>query len=193
MLMVERCLSRTEGMRKLIVDLLDLTRIESGRKKRELDEVDVTVVARAAVETAKPAADARGIAIELHAADALTMTADAGELEIILNNLVSNAVKYNRDRGRVDVTVEDAGEEVRIPVADTADGMGEEDVAGLFGEFVRIRNDRTKNVTGSGLGLSIVRRLASLYGGRTTVTSQPGIGSTFVVSLRRNAGRDDVA
>jgi signal transduction histidine kinase len=112
--------------------------------------------------------------------------ADRSELEIILNNLVSNAVKYNRDGGRVDVTLEPAvdGYGWRIRVADTGIGMKPEDAARLFQEFVRIKNDQTRNIAGTGLGLSIVRKLAQLYGGEATVESTHGVGSTFTVTLR---------
>lgn len=185
--MIERCVIRTAHMRKLIADLLDLTRIESGQKKRELAETDVVAVARLAIETAAPAAEERNIAIALHAPESLVMTADRGELEIILNNLISNAVKYNRDAGRVDVTLEADAESVTLKVADTGIGMAAEETARLFGEFVRIRNEKTRNILGSGLGLSIVQKLANLYAGQVAVESRPDVGSTFTVTLRRNA------
>jgi len=185
---IERTLARTEGMRKLILDLLDLTRIESGQKKRELGPVDVAEVARTALEGVQAAADERGIALALHAPEPVTLTADRGEIEIILNNLVSNAVKYNRDAGRVDVTLGKSDDIVTIRVADTGIGLTPEEAGRLFQEFVRIRNDQTRRIDGSGLGLSIVRKLAQLYGGDATVESAPGVGSTFAVSLRDGAG-----
>ena len=80
---------------------------------------------------------------------------------MILNNLLSNAVKYNRDSGKVDVTLQREESQVRITVADTGIGLTEEEGAQLFGEFVRIRNEKTANILGSGLGLSIVQKLCS--------------------------------
>ncbi len=112
--------------------------------------------------------------------------ADRSELEIILNNLVSNAVKYNRDGGRVDVTLERPGDDRpgwRIRVADTGIGLAPEDAARLFEEFVRVKNEDTRGIAGTGLGLSIVKRLAQLYGGDATVVSERGVGSTFEVRL----------
>ncbi len=102
---VDRALVRTEGMRKLIVDLLNMTRIESGQKRRELGPADLRDAAAAAIETVSRAAAARGIDVRLHAPERAPLVADRGELDIILNNLVTNAVKYNRDHGRVDVTI----------------------------------------------------------------------------------------
>jgi signal transduction histidine kinase len=180
---IQRTLARTEGMRKLITDLLDLTRIESGRKKRELARVDVRDVARTAIEGVLPAAGERGITVTLHAAEPVELTADRGELEIICNNLLTNAVKYNRDQGQVDAHVERAGAEVRLRVVDTGIGLTAEDAGRLFNEFVRIKNDQTRRIEGSGLGLSIVKKLAQLYGGDATVASTPGVGSTFTVVL----------
>ncbi len=182
---VDRALVRTEGMRKLIGDLLNMTRIESGQKRRELVATDLREAATAAFETASAAAAARGIRLALQAPDRVPIVADRGELDIILNNLVSNAVKYNRDGGRVDVTLEPgAGGGWAIRVADTGIGLTNEDAQRLFQDFVRIKNEHTRSIAGTGLGLSIVKKLAQLYGGTATVQSEPGVGSTFTVTLQ---------
>jgi hypothetical protein len=149
-------------MRKLIIDLLDMTRIESGEKQRELSEVDMVAVARRVVENNLPEATRRGIVIELHNDKPLPMTADYGELEIILNNLVSNAVKYNRTNGRVDIRMVTEEDRLVLTVTDTGIGMTPEESERLFNDFVRIKNDKTRNILGSGLGLSIVKKLAQL-------------------------------
>jgi signal transduction histidine kinase len=85
----------------------------------------------------------------------------------------------------VTVVVRDHGDRAVISVSDTGIGMTQEECDKLFGEFVRIRNQKTKNILGSGLGLSILRRLAGLYGGEVSVESQPDVGSTFTVSLAK--------
>jgi signal transduction histidine kinase len=190
--MIERSLIRTAGMRKLIVDLLDLTRIESGLKTRELTDVDVREVAKSAMEAVSVEAGQRGIALELHADAPVILRSDRGEIEIILNNLITNAVKYNRDNGRVDVTITRDSDGVEITVADTGIGLSAEECAKLFQDFVRIKNEKTRNILGSGLGLSIVRKLANLYGGDATVESKPGVGSTFRVKLCREAETKEV-
>jgi signal transduction histidine kinase len=182
--MIDRSKLRIEGMRKLIYDLLDMTRIESGQKNRELVPLDIGEVVQAAVETQLPVADQRGITIAVHADRPVSMTADRGELEMILNNLLSNAVKYNRDDGRVDVTISRRDDQVRLAVSDTGIGMTGEEAGKLFGEFVRIRNSKTADILGSGLGLSIVKKLAQLYDGQATVESQPGEGTTLTVVLQ---------
>ncbi len=184
---IGRALVRAGGMRRLIAELLDLTRIESGQKRRDFVDVDLREVAQASLDTAAPAASERGIALALHAPDSVKVVADRGEMEILFNNLVSNAVKYNRDRGRVDVTIEPAGGGVRVEVADTGIGLSVEDASKLFHEFVRIRNDRTRTIPGTGLGLSIVKKLAQLYNGDVTVQSEPNVGSRFTVTLKTQA------
>ncbi len=185
---IGRCGVRVDHMRKLIVDLLDMTRIESGQKARDLGTVDVREVARTSIETILPTAQPRNIAINLHADAPANMTADRGEIEMILNNLISNAVKYNRDNGRVDVRITKSNLIVTIAVADTGIGMSKEEAAKLFGEFVRIKNAKTRSILGSGLGLSIVKRLAMLYDGSAVVESEPDAGSTFTVILKDQPG-----
>jgi signal transduction histidine kinase len=180
---VERALVRAGGMRRLIAELLDLTRIESGQKRRNLTTVDVRDVAQSALDTAAPAARDKRVTLALHAPERLVVMADRGELDILFNNLVSNAVKYNRDGGRVDVEVAEGAGGLVLNVADTGIGLTADESARLFQEFVRIKNDRTRGIPGTGLGLSIVRKLAQLYGGDVTVDSRPDEGSTFRVAL----------
>jgi signal transduction histidine kinase len=182
--MIDRSLIRLDGMRKLIFDLLDLTRIESGQKQRHFTTVDVRALAQNTVELFAAEADPRGIAMEVEPGAPVEMTADPSELEIVLNNLVSNAVKYNRDGGSVRVAVGRTADEVTISVSDTGIGLTPEEAAKLFNEFVRIKNEETIKVIGSGLGLSTVRKLAQLYGGDAAVKSTKGEGSVFTVTLR---------
>lgn len=183
--MIERCLTRMEYMRKMIFDLLDLTRIESGQKKRELSKIDLLEPLRASIENARPSANERNIDLFLHNDhDEIAFWADEGEIQIIMNNLVSNAVKYNRDNGKVDVTVTTDNDQVQIAVSDTGIGISEEDREKLFEDFSRIKNKKTKNILGSGLGLSIVKKLVDLYHGTVDVESIPDEGSTFSITLR---------
>lgn len=184
-LMLDRCVTRVQFMRKMVVDLLDMARIETGRRKRELAEVDVREVAEAAIETALPDAREAEITFKLETDGPLVMYADRSELEIIFNNLISNAVKYNRRGGRVTVSLRGDEEDLTIAVSDTGIGLTKEEASRLFTDFVRIRNEKTHGILGSGLGLSIVKKLAALYGGSASVQSVPDQGSTFTVTLKR--------
>ncbi len=107
--MVERSIVRVDGMKKLIGDLLDLTRIESGQRERVIKRVDMAQLAKASMELFAVDADRRGIAMRLEADDDVELLADPGEVEIVLNNLISNAVKYNRDGGTVTVKLSRRG------------------------------------------------------------------------------------
>ena len=181
--MIHRSRSRIDGMRKLIADLLDMTRIESGQKSRHLERVDLAALAREVLESFRPRAAQRGISLELHAPTPLNMTADRGELEMLLGNLVSNAVKYNRPDGRVHVTLGRGDDCVTLAVRDTGIGLAPEETKRLFHDFARIRKPETQAITGSGLGLSIVKKLVGLYGGEVGIVSEPGAGSTFTATL----------
>ena len=182
--MVERSIVRVDGMKKLIGDLLDLTRIESGQRERIIKRLDI---ARAgarvdgALRRSTPSAAASPWSSTPD--EGIELLADAGEAEIVLNNLVSNAVKYNRDGGKVTITIRRKGDTVRIAVTDTGIGLSPEEAGKLFNEFTRIKNEHTVKILGSGLGLSTVRKIANMYDGEATVKSEPGVGSTFTVTL----------
>jgi len=185
--MLDRCLTRIQGMRKMIIDLLDLTRIESGERKRDVSEVDVREIVHIAIDTATPEAQERSISISFPENGPVLMQADRSELEIVFNNLITNAVKYNRDGGRVDVELHADGGQVSIVVTDTGIGMSTEEAARLFSDFVRIKNEKTRNILGSGLGLSTVKKIALLYGGEVSVESETDKGSRFTVTLNQDA------
>jgi signal transduction histidine kinase len=182
-MMLSRSQIRLEGMRKLIFDLLDLTRIESGDKKRSFEKIDIADVARSAIEVVNMEAASRNIRINMEVRSPVTMLADKNEIEIVLNNLVTNAVKYNRNGGKVDVVLSAEGEKKVIKVSDTGIGIAPEDAARLFHEFVRIKNEKTINILGSGLGLSTVKKISKMYGGDVRLDTQPDVGSTFTVEL----------
>ena len=181
--MIDRSLDRIKGMRSLILDLLDLTRVESGKAKRNIVEVDLTASARTAMDTMRPYAIQRDVKLNLHHNGAVALQADAEEVEIIFNNLISNAIKYNRDGGNVDVGIEQHEGCMNISVVDTGIGMTAAEIEKIFDDFVRIKNDKTKNITGSGLGLAIVKKLVDNYAGTIEVSSIPDQGSTFNVRL----------
>ena len=128
----------------------------------------------------------KNVRINFDATGDIYLTADSEEIEIIMNNLISNAVKYNRDGGQVHIQVKKTDGKIQITVEDTGIGMTEEETATLFKEFVRIKNAKTRNITGSGLGLSILKKMVSLYDGEILVESKPDIGTKFTVVLPLN-------
>ncbi len=181
--MIDRSLERLKGMRTLIIDLLDLTKLESGPKTRNIKPVDITEMFRIARDTIEPIANQRKIKVNPIQEEGIYFNGDRGEIEIIFNNLLSNAVKYNRVEGEITVGVKKENGCLLITVEDTGIGMTEDEISKLFQEFVRIRNMKTRDITGSGLGLSIVKKLVDMYDGEIKVESNPDVGSKFTITL----------
>lgn len=182
--MVERSVIRIGGMRKLVTDLLDLTRLESGKKKRSIEPVDLVKTAGLAMEAVAPLAAKKGVTLELKAPPELIVSADAGEMDMIVSNLLTNAVKYNKDGGKAVLQLErQAPGAALLRCSDTGIGMTEEELGKLFGEFVRMKNEHTRSIDGSGLGLSILKKVVKLYGGEVKVSSKYGEGTCFELTL----------
>ncbi|MBN2722927.1 MAG: response regulator [Deltaproteobacteria bacterium] len=183
--LVEKSVIRIDGMRKMIGDLLDLTRIESGQKKRMIENIDIIEIAKNSIELNCLSAEKSNINIELFSPDSLFMSADSGEIQIIFNNLISNAVKYNIKNGNVFIRISEDNNLVNIEVEDTGIGLTSDELSKLFNEFSRIKNEKTRNIQGSGLGLSIVKKISGLYGGDVDCSSTSGKGSIFYVTLNK--------
>ncbi len=181
--MIDRSIERINGMRTLIFDLLDLTKLESGKKNREISKLDVVEIAKIAMATMEPAAIQKHITMHLSGDKECMIKSDKEEVEIILNNLISNAVKYNKDNGEVFISITANEGLSKITVEDTGIGMSADDQTKLFQDFVRIKNAKTKNVTGSGLGLSIAKKMVELNSGTITLESTPDVGTKFTVKL----------
>jgi two-component system sensor histidine kinase/response regulator len=181
---VTRSIARIQGMRQLIFDLLDVTRLEAGMKARDFSTVQLAELARECMDALRPQAEAKHVTMEIAAAPNLAVVAVRAEIEIVLNNLLTNAIKYNREGGSVRVSLGRHEDVFEISVHDTGFGLSREDAAKLFNDFVRIKNAKTRGIEGSGLGLATVKRIASLYHGDATVSSEPEQGSTFTVTLK---------
>jgi len=184
---IDRSLQRIQGMRNLIMDLLDFTKIRLEKKEGRIIKVNLAEVASGAIFAVRPYAIQREVSINLDIKSETIIMADPADMEIIFNNLISNAVKYNKVGGRVDITIDTTGSEAVIIVADTGIGIKKSDTENLFTEFVRIKNEKTKDISGSGLGLSIVRKVVELYFGTIQVDSTPDIGTVFTVRIPKKS------
>ncbi len=180
---IERSLQRIQGMRNLIMDLLDVTKIQLVRKDEKAEIVNLENIASSAIVTVRPLAIQMDVTVKLTVKSEAIITADPTDMEIIFNNLVSNSVKYNRRGGRSEIILDSTENDVIAIFIDTGIGISKTDQENLFSEFVRIKNERTRNITGSGLGLSIVKKVVDLYNGSITVSSIPDEGTTFTVRL----------
>jgi PAS domain S-box-containing protein len=179
-----RCLDRTGALVELVGDLLELTRAQAGGRERQAEAVDLGALAAELCAFHAELARARGISLASQAqADLPPVLADRRDLERVVTNLLSNAIKYNREGGRVDVRVDRRGAAVALEVSDTGVGLGPAELARLGEEFFRAKHRRTRLVTGTGLGLSLVKKVVEGYRGALEVESAPDVGSTFRVLL----------
>ncbi|PLX02100.1 MAG: hypothetical protein C0595_12270 [Marinilabiliales bacterium] len=183
MSMIDRSLIRIKGMRNLIMDMLDLTKLESGKKSRKLIKTDLNYLANMALDTVKPLAIQHNVTLNSNIEEDLVITVDKDEVEIIFNNLLSNAVKYNHENGEVNFSVHKNNSNIEIIVKDSGIGISKEDLPKLFEEFSRIKTSETRDIAGTGLGLSITKKMVELYQGNIKVDSKPGIGTTFTIEL----------
>jgi two-component system sensor histidine kinase/response regulator len=186
---IERSLQRIQGMRNLIMDLLDLTKIRLERKEEKIEEVHLSNIASNSIITVRPYAIQMEISIKLTIKSDAVIMADPTDMEIIFNNLISNSVKYNRKQGKSEIIIDSDDNDVIIVFSDTGIGIKKEDRENLFEDFVRIKNEKTRNITGSGLGLSIVKKVVQLYNGTISVDSVPDVGSTFTVRLPKKTSQ----
>ena len=168
---------------RLIDDLLMLNRIEAGGLPLELSQVSLPDLAAEAVKSAVPVAAKSGVAVHLDAGEGPDLLADPRRLAQVLDNLISNAVKFSNVDGLVRVRLRYLRDTWRIDVADTGIGIPADEAARLFGPFIRGSNARIAGLPGSGLGLAIVKSLVEMHGGRVKVESVLGEGSTFSVFL----------
>jgi len=169
----------------LLNEILDLARIEAGRLEVVREWSPAREACEAALALVREQAAAKGIALELRLGDPEAhLEADPRRLKQILVNLLANAVKFTPEGGRVELATAAAGNEaLAFTVTDTGIGIAPEDQARLFQPFVQIDAGLARRHEGTGLGMSLVRRLADLHGGGVTLESEPGKGSRFTVTL----------
>lgn len=185
-------LNSSRFMADLINDLLDVARIESGALELDLASVDLVALATRSVQVNGMLAAGKEITISLEApSDMPPVLADAGKIEQVLNNLLTNAVKFSYPGSQVQVVLETAGDELLLRVSDKGQGMTPEQVSRLFHPFARGRSQGTAGEASTGLGLVIVRKIVEGHGGRIDVQSEPGAGSTFTVHLPLPAVRSE--
>jgi two-component system phosphate regulon sensor histidine kinase PhoR len=174
-----------ERMQELVEDLLELSRIESRQYQLRPEELDAAALLERAVEALRERAEKKGIVVRVEAAGAGTLRADRRAMDRVLANLLDNAIKYCNPGATVRVTAGAGGESVALAIADDGPGIEAVHLPRLFERFYRVDGGRARDRGGTGLGLSIVKHLVEAMGGKVGVTSAPGRGSTFTVTLPR--------
>ncbi|MEO0476861.1 MAG: ATP-binding protein [Planctomycetota bacterium] len=176
---------QAERLHAIVEDLLALARIEQGKRDDAIEMLaePLSPVIAAAVETCQAKADKKDISIRIDCEFGLMAEMNRMMLEQALINLIDNAVKYSPETSRVEVVALKIGNEVKITVLDEGRGIEAEHLPRLFERFYRTDRARSRQMGGTGLGLSIVKHIAEAHGGRVSVESRPGVGSTFILTL----------
>ena len=174
-----------DAQAQLIEDILDVSRVVTGKLRLSVGPVDLAPVINAAVDAVQLAADSKGIRLAVTLdPSARHVSGDAGRLQQIVWNLLSNAIKFTPRGGRAEVRLERAGRNVRIRVSDTGQGVAPEFLPHVFDRFRQADGTSTRRHGGLGLGLAIVRHLTELHGGTVAADSPgEGLGASFTITL----------
>jgi PAS domain S-box-containing protein len=171
---------------QIIEDLLDMSRIISGKIRLEVQRISLEAIVQSAVETARPGADGKGISLQtvLDPLHDVVVTGDSNRLHQVLWNLLSNAVKFTPKGGRIQVLLERVNSHLELSVIDSGEGIAAKFLPLVFDRFQQADASSTRRHGGLGLGLAIVKQLIELHGGSVRVKSPgPGQGATFIVAL----------
>ncbi|RXK88402.1 HAMP domain-containing protein [Chlorobaculum sp. 24CR] len=180
---VRTCLTELNRMARLIDQLLMLARYDKESGTLAITEVDLARPVNAVMERLQPVGAAKGIAVTLHDSRPGTVAADPALLEIMLGNLLSNAIKYSPEGSPVEIRILRRDGAVVCAIEDHGIGIPAEQLPAIFDRFYRVDESRSAGTGGSGLGLSIVKKLADLQSIAVSVTSEPGQGSTFELTF----------
>jgi two-component system phosphate regulon sensor histidine kinase PhoR len=172
----------SERMRNLIDDILELSAIEAGTAVVTIEPIRLRALVTDVLTALASRAAARRVTLSNEVSAEAIVFADARRLEQMLTNLVDNAIKFNREEGKVMVGHE-RGARDRISVTDTGDGIAPEHIKRIFERFYRVDRARSREMGGTGLGLAIVKHLSRAHGGDVSVQSTIGQGSTFIIEL----------
>ena len=180
---LERILKRAKEMEALVEDLLILAALESKEGKVIWEKVDLHNLVEEVFQNLKEVAEEKKVQLLNEVPPETYCTCDEHKIFILLKNLVENAIKYNREGGKVWVRSYPKGEFQVIEVSDTGIGIPKKHLPLIFERFYRVDKSRSREVRGTGLGLSIVKHIALIHGGKVEVESEKGKGSTFRVYI----------
>lgn len=181
--MIEQAFKGTNRLRDLINDMLDVARLEGGRAEFKIAPVSMQAVATSVVDNLRITAQEHSLGLSYDITNAQNVMADESRLTIVLNNFVSNALKYNRPNGTVKVSHSLLDGQLVTAVSDTGLGIPEAQKAHMFEKFFRVDDVDRKNVVGTGLGMYITREYVLAMGGKVWFESTHGVGTTFFFSL----------
>lgn len=175
--------AKLDEMNRLINEMLETARLDDSALELQMDRLDLRDVVHEAVRSLEPLAGERHRLVTETPGVPVEVCGDRSRLTMIVTNLVHNAIKYSPDGGQVRVSCARAGDRAEVAVTDEGVGVAPDDLDRLFTRFGRITTPETTQIAGTGLGLYLARDLARRHGGEVGVVSQPGVGSTFTLTL----------
>lgn len=184
--MIHRIRSEAERMSELIKDILAVSKLEAHDVKPELMDINMTELIADRVAAYEPRAQEMKVTLCNYAMNHVHVYADYGQMEEIVTNLISNAIRYNKKLGKVWINANNENDMLVLRVRDTGIGFAPEEKEKIFNRFYRVDKGRSRETGGTGLGLSIVKHIVNFYGGTIEVTSRPGAGSEFIVRIPEN-------
>jgi len=174
---------RIDQMDSLINDLLILAKLESKEEKLNITKADLSRIVNSIFNDLEHLSKEKNIKLINDIPEGFLIDVDQKKFDILLKNLIENAIKYNKPEGSVTVSAERKDGEILINVTDTGIGIPKESQPLIFERFYRVDKSRSRNVGGTGLGLSIVKHIAEAHNGKVEVKSEPNVGSTFTVRI----------
>lgn len=175
--------SNANRLAALIDDMLDLSRIETGKLNMSFGKVEIKYLCDYVFLTLKPQAEQKRLKFGVEVEEGLSVSGDQDRLQQALTNLVSNAIKYTSSEGWVTIRAKRRNGQVTIDVLDTGMGINPDNQKKLFQKFFRVKNEKTRNIGGTGLGLCIAKSIVEAHDGRIEIDSEEGNGSCFTIAL----------
>lgn len=182
--MIQKARIRLENLMNLINDWLDVARLDSGQIIEKLKPLSLKKVIERLLEDMKPLAQEKDIYLELMPSSGKeNVMGDEESLKQVFSNLITNAIRYNKPKGKVKISIKKNSNFIITEVQDTGIGISKDHLPFIFDQFYRVKRSEDQKIKGTGLGLSIAKKIVEAHGGSIQVSSEEGQGSTFTVFL----------
>jgi signal transduction histidine kinase len=181
---IQKSKARLESLLNLITDWLDVARLDSGQIVDNLKPISAKKIITKVIENLQPLTQEENISLKFGSCGKNDLVqGDADTLEQVFSNLITNAIRYNKPKGNVTVSIKENANYIAVEVQDSGIGIAKEHLPFLFDQFFRVKRGEGQKIKGTGLGLSIAKKIVGAHGGSIQVSSELGKGSTFTVLL----------
>ncbi len=184
---LKRSVHRLKSLTDLVNDLLDISRMELKTKHREIENISISDIVNSTVQLLEIEIKKKNLKVVQNIPEDIPqIKADLNEITRLITNLLSNAIKYNKENGLITIDITTSSNFMKLIITETGIGMKPEEKDRLFNEFNRAKNENTRGISGTGLGLTIVKRIVDSYHGDIQVESEYGVGTKFTIKLPIN-------